>query len=197
MIRPDDEDKPFVARWNSFVRVLLVEPSVKLVARSAMDYADLFDGTSCHPSNERLARETGYNERTIRSAWSVIRGLGMAERVSYAMAHRRKADEYELVIPEGWDRMPVIGPRGRKFTCLYCDTLINPRGNNELGSDGSVRFDVRQFVFCPEPRKTKGRDAPSCAGEWNRARKAAAEPSWVELGPDVWKLFRQSRGDDW
>ncbi|MFG1755909.1 helix-turn-helix domain-containing protein [Streptosporangium sandarakinum] len=197
MIRPDDEEKPFVGRWNSLIRILLVESSVKLVARAAMDYADLYDGTSCHPSNERLARETGYSERTVRTAWAVLRGMGLAVRVSNAVAHQRTADEYELVIPDNWKSLPILGPRGRKFTCLFCERLINPEGHNVLRTNGTVGFHVQSFVFCSPPRKTKGRLDAACFEAWNARRERAGEPLWDELGGDVWKMFRLSRGDDW
>jgi hypothetical protein len=198
VIRPDDDDKPFVARWNSLIRILLVESSVKLVARAAMDYADLFDGTSCHPSNERLARETGYSERTVRTAWAVIRGLSLAERVSNAVAHARQADEYELAIPGNWTNLPILGPRSQKFTCLGCDKLVNPQGNCTLTDDGRVTFNVRQFVFCPAPRKAKGREEPWCYDVWNLRMAETGQAPWNKRdNEDVWKLFRTARGDDW
>lgn len=197
MIRPDDEEKPFVARWNTLVRSLLVESSVKLVARTAMDYADLYDGSSCRPSNERLARETGYSERTVRTAWATLRGLEMAERISYAVAHEHKADEYILAIPDNWSNLPLLGPRGRKFTCLNCEKLINPQGNCSVSEDETVRFNVRMFVFCPQPRKSKGRDDAWCFERWQAGRRHAGKRLWGDLGADVWKMFRVSRGDDW
>ncbi|WP_329518641.1 helix-turn-helix domain-containing protein [Spirillospora sp. NBC_01491] len=201
---PDDEDRPFVSQWNTLVRILLVESSVKHIARAAMDYANYHDGASCHPSNERLARETGYNERTVRDAWAVMRGLGMAQRVAFGVPHKGIADEYELMIPPGWKELPILGPRGRKFTCLYCAKLFNPQGNSSVnsgkddkpGSD-SIRFDVRKLCFCPTPRKTKGRDAPDCFVEWERQCLINEQTSWFKLGSDVWKCFRKARSDDW
>lgn len=197
MIRPDDDTKPFVGRWNSLVRILLLDSSVKHVARAAMDYADLYDGTSCRPSNERLARETGYNERTVRNAWAVMRGLGLAERVSHGVAHRRLCDEYELVIPDHWDSLPILGPRGGKFTCLYCEKSFNPVGNSTVRPDGNVTFDLATMAFCPAPRKKKGREDPWCAALWDGQRHASGEALWNSLGQERWKLFRRARADDW
>lgn len=200
MFAPDDEDKPFIARWNVLTRILLVETSVKLVARSAMDFADFGDGSSCHPSNERIERETGLSERTIRTAWQVLRGLGMAERVAFGSAHRKLADEYQLQIPANWQNLPIYGPYVRKFNCLYCQKLITPQGNCivevERGQE-QVRWKVQRFVFCPPPRATKGRDTVNCFAEWSEHQVLAGAPRWTELGGDVWKLFRQARGDDW
>ncbi|MEV2239586.1 helix-turn-helix domain-containing protein [Micromonospora sp. NPDC049891] len=197
---PDDEDKPFIARWNVLVRILLVESSVKAVARSAMDFADFDDGSSCHPSNERIERETGLSERTVRTAWQVLRGLGMAERVGYGSPHRKLADEYQLVIPEWWQSLPIYGPHVRKFTCLYCQKLITPQGNCAVKVDGDkekIAFQLRRMVFCPAPRATKGRDALDCLTEWNESQRHDGERTWNQLGDDTWKLFRQARADEW
>ncbi|MGA4989825.1 helix-turn-helix domain-containing protein [Nonomuraea bangladeshensis] len=197
-LRPDDESKPFIARWNALARILLVESSVKLVARAAMDYADFEDGTECYPSNERIARETGYCEKTVRIAWGVLRGLGMAERVEYAVAHEHRADKYELCIPDNWATLPVLGPSGRKFTCLACSKRINPRGNCTLEADDRVTFNVREYVFCPAPRRTKGRTEPWCYDVWNQRMTDIGSPTWNERGnKGVWALFRRSRGEDW
>lgn len=198
MIRPDDEDKPFIARWNSLMRVLLVDSSVKAVARTAMDYANFDDGTSCRPSNERLARETGYDERTVRSAWAFLRAAGFAQRVGYAVAHRHRADEYELQIPDAWDSMAILGPHSRKFACLHCGTLINPLPVGYLNDAGEPRWRLPRAAFCKPPRKMKGRDADDCFVMWNRQQQVNGDPVWHDLGTAAqWKLFREARGDDW
>lgn len=197
MIRPDDETKPFVGRWNSLVRILIADSSVKHVARAAMDYADLYDGTSCHPSNERLARETGYSERTVRNAWAVLRGLRMAVRVGRGSPQTRKADEYELVIPDNWENLPILGPSSGRFYCLHCGKVFNPTAAATALKGGSVSFDIRPIVFCPEPRKTKGRDVHWCFDEWEKERLNAGEPSWWSMGQDRWALVPEARQDPW
>lgn len=204
IFRPDDENKVFIARWNMLVRLLLVESSVKHIARSAMDYAGFEDGTSCYPSNERIARETGYNERTVRIAWSVLRGLGMAERVTQAISYKRIADEYELQIPGHWPNLPILGPHGRKFTCLGCGKLFNPQGNctvNQLKTDkpgdDNVRFDLSKLVFCPAPRRTAGRAEDACQSKWDKRRTDSGQPTWNKMGSERWEQFREARGDDW
>lgn len=198
MIRPDDEEKPFVARWNSLIRVLLVESSVKAVARTAMDYANFYDGTSCRPTNERLARETGYDERTVRAAWALMRAAGLAERVGHAVPHKDLADVYELQIPSHWDSLAILGPRSRKFTCLYCGKLLNPPPVGYVDADGATRWRLWKAAFCKPPRKSKGRDAIDCYAMWNRRQQVNGEPVWHDLGNTAqWKLFREARGDDW
>lgn len=197
MIRPDDEDKPFVGRWNSLIRILLVESSVKHVARAVMDYADLFDGSKCRPSVQRIARETGYSKPTVLNAWATIRYLGLAERVSHGSAHRKRADEYQLLIPERWYSLPVLGPKSGKFTCLYCGKLFTPDSHSVLRKDKSVGFQVKRFCFCPSPRQKKGRPGDACGALWDKERAEANEESWDNLGNEVWGLFRQAREDDW
>lgn len=204
MFRPDDEDKPFIARWNMLTRILLVESSVKLVARAAMDFADFDDGSSCFPSNDRIARETGFSDKTVRTAWAALRGMGMAYRAGRAVSYRRLADEYQLQIPEHWEGLPVLGPHIRAFTCLGCGKAFNPQGNctvnsqpgDQPGAD-AVRFDLGRMVFCPAPRKTAGRSVDACKTVWSKERIDAGEQPWNQLGQERWELFRQARGDDW
>lgn len=204
MLPPDDDTQPFITRWNTLVRILLVESSVKHIARAAMDFANLDDGASCFPSNERIARETGYSEKTVRFAWSVMRGLGMAERVAGAVPWRGLPDEYRLTIPANWRALPVLGPRASKFACLACGKPFNPQGNctvngdpcDEAGSD-MVRFDLGRMVFCPAPRESKGRIGVDCRAAWSRWRVNAGGKAWDALREDQWKLLRESRNDDW
>lgn len=210
MFRPDDEDKPFVARWNALVRIMLVETSVKMVARSLMDFADYGDGTSCYPSTERIVRETGYSDKTVRTALATLRGVDMAVRVSHGVSYRRLADAYELAIPGDWLGLPLLGPHGQKFTCLHCSKGFNPSGNSTVRPDGKVVFDLRPMTFCSVPtakqplpstpaarkRVSLGKPA-SCLQLWSTGQESVgAQPYW---GKDVdrWKLFYQARGDDW
>src|ERR1022692_898211 len=128
MVTPDDEERPFVARWNILVAALIVEPSIKLVARTAVDYG-IADGAGIFPGNKRLARQTGLDERTIRQAWKFLRAQGMARlvRESSWSGDRRTADSYLLEIPAGWRNLPMLGPRAGQFGCQQCGRLFNPR----------------------------------------------------------------------
>ncbi|WP_433732015.1 helix-turn-helix domain-containing protein [Actinoplanes sp. CA-051413] len=182
MFRPDDEDKPFIARWNMLARIILVETSVKMVARAAMDYADFEDGSSCYPSNERIARETGYNERTVRTAWAAMRGMGMAVRVSHGSAYARMADEYQLQIPNHWESLPVLGPHGRKFTCIGCGKVFNPKGNCAVLKGDDIRYNVAELSFCAPPRAKKGRDEANCLTEWNIREVKKGEKRFHDRG---------------
>lgn len=204
MFAPDDEDKPFIARWNMLTRILLVESSVKHVARAAMDFADFNDGSSCFPSNERIARETGFNEKTVRSAWSVMRGLGMAVRVTEAVSWRGLADEYQLQIPDGWRGLPILGPHARKFNCLACGRAFNPQGNCSVNAEPGdksgadmVRFNLGRMTFCPAPRKTRGRGEPDCVSVWSRQQVNAGGKPWGQLGQERWELLWKARNDEW
>lgn len=213
-LRPDDEEKQFAPRWNLLTRILLVEPSVKLVARLAMDYADFDDGSSCYPSIERLTRESGLSDRTVRNGWAVLRGLGMAVRVSRGGSFRGAADEYQLEIPDGWESMPVLGPNRRKFTCPGCGNLFNPdahsvltdRSKDKTKPDGAPRakagdtvgWNVGRLTFCswPSERGTKG--SAECLGSWDDRRRKSGDETWTKLGSDgKWSIFREARNDPW
>jgi hypothetical protein len=205
-INPDDTDKPFVARWNALVSALLVEPSIKLIARQACDYG-IMDGEGIYPGNQRLARQTGYDERTVREAWHFMRATGMALRDGRSAwtGTQRLADTYALEIPRTWRGFPVLGPHAARFTCQHCGKLFNPPPCNvylmEDGPSGrrvpvvdadgvrEVRWALWKAVFCPEPRK-----GPNCMREWERKhgrRWSAAE------NDACWAMFRKARGDEW
>lgn len=186
-------------------RILLVESSVKLVMRSAMDYADFDDGSNCHPSNERLARETGYSTKTVQFAWSVMRGLSLAERVGRGSPSLKLADDYILQIPSSWSSMPIIGPLAQKFTCPGCEKVFTPQGNctvndfeTDKPGDDNVRFNLLRITFCPPPRKTSGRVEDPCSNLWSQRQKRQRKKTWAELDAEArWALFREARGDNW
>jgi hypothetical protein len=204
-ISPDDEGKPFVARWNALVSALLIEPSIKLVARQACDYG-IMDGESIYPGNQRLARQTGYDERTVREAWHFLRAAGMAVRDGRSAwtGSRRTADTYSLAIPPAWRHYPVLGPHSARFTCPQCGKLFNPQPCNVFltaeGASGQpvpvtdadgvreVRWRLWKAVFCPAPRK-----GPSCMGAWERKHG-----SWGSLdNAAAWGMFHKARDDEW
>jgi hypothetical protein len=199
MITPDDEDRLFVARWNVLVGALLVEPSIKLVAYQAAQYG-VADGEEIYPGNERLARQTGLSEKTVREAWHFMRGAGMAVRglPSAWTGDHRTADLYELVIPDHWRGFPILGPHGGRFTCQQCQKKFNPQPCNTflLGKDGhpvispetgnrQVRWRLPAATFCPPPRKDR-----SCLSMWE-----AANGRWG--GDGAWDLFKKARHDEW
>ena len=197
MITPDDEDRLFVARWNVLVAALLVEPSIKLVAYQAAQYG-LADGGDVYPGNERLARQTGLTEKTVREAWHFMRGTGMAIRSTRSAwtGNHRTADLYELTIPEHWRNLPVLGPRFGKFTCQHCGKQFNPQPCNVFQTEKNkpvidretgnrqVRWHLFKATFCPAPRK-----GPGCFRDWE-----AAGGKWAD---SAWDLFRKARHDDW
>ncbi|MEU3452266.1 hypothetical protein ABZ671_01285 [Micromonospora sp. NPDC006766] len=195
--RPDDPDKPFIVRWNTLARILLVETSIKYVARAAMDFADYETGANCYPSSERLARETGYSVVTVNNAWKVLRTLGMAHRVAHGVPHQRLADEYQLLIPDTWYALPILGPHGRKFTCAGCGKVFNPQSTTEFDDKDRLNFVLTGVCFCAPPRAKKGRAGLSCRDRFDQREEAAGRRVWADLGDDRWKVFRTARGDDW
>lgn len=204
MISPGDDDKPFVARWNTLVSALIIEPSVKLVARTAVDYG-IYDGEGIYPGNERLARQTSLSAEAVRQAWAVLRALGMAHRdsLSHWTGTRRTADLYALDIPDDWRMKPLYGPKFARFHCQHCAKAFNPRPGSHVRRDGSIGFYVRNMTFCADP----GRPKRTAAEKARKVRLKTASAGcfdawggnerWGQLGDDAWKLFRAARSDDW
>lgn len=201
-VNPDDTDKPFVARWNSLVSALLVEPSIKLVARTACDYG-VATGENVFPGNQRLARQTGYDERTVREAWHFLRAEGLARRLEHSAwtGDRRNADRYELVIPSGWRSMAIQGPHFGRFACQHCGKQFNPPPCNTYSkradgktpvttADGTrtVTWFLWKAVFCPAPQRGRQK-GKGCFELW--------EKSGGKWGAGAWDLFRKARNDDW
>lgn len=195
MIRPDDESKSFQGRWNALVRVLLVESSVKLVARTAMDYADWDDGAGVFTGNARMAVTTGCSDKTIRTAWATLRALGMAIRVERGSSSKLNSDRYNLAIPPEWAGFAVVGPNEQKFHCLHCRKRYVAPPVCVLRADGDAVWSLWKASFCPPPRKRAGQPPPiECQDAWERDRRTR----WCDIpDSDRWKLFREARGDDW
>lgn len=188
IVLPDDEEKPFVVRWNLLVRVLLVETSVKAVAWAAMTFASAYDGSEARPSIERLERNTGLSKNTVRKAWATLAGCGMAEVVdqSHWNGRFRTANEYRLAIPDHWRGLATLGPHEGKFRCTFCHHGYNPPPVASLHEDGTVRWKIAQSVFCND----------KCRASWDRAEvKARRELPWGSQ--EAWSLFRRARDDDW
>lgn len=196
VVSPGDTTAAFPQRWSALLRLLLVESSVKLIARTAMDHADQADGSGCRVSNDQLARETSYSERTVRTAWGVLRGLGLAERVASAgydaVNERHVSDEYRLTIPDGWHRLPLLGASSAKFWCLWCHRRFNPQANCGLLPDGRVTFEVHRFCFCAG--RVPGAKL-SCFDSWQQAESQNNSRPWDDV--DRWSMFRRSRCGVW
>ena len=190
-VAPDDEEKPFVVRWNLLVRILLAETSVKAVAWAAMTYAGSYDGSNVFPSNARMCRNTGLSENTVRKAWKTLCGLHMAEvtEPSHWNGKFRTTDVYQLRIPGNWRDFAVLGPKEGQFRCGYCHChkAFDPPPVAVLEKAGEVRWTLTAAVFC----------GSKCRESWNREETNAGRALPWGKSDDAWKLFRQSRGDDW
>jgi hypothetical protein len=200
------EPMPFVARWSTLVSALIVEPSVKLVALTAANYR-IYDGAGVRPSQQRVARQTSYDEASVSKAWAVLRAMGMAERdiPSYFDGRKRTSDEYTLTIPDDWRLLPLYGPGMKRFHCQHCGKAFNPRPSTDVREDGTIGYYLTEMVFCRKPgapRKradgTKARKRPSwCFDLWERERIEKCLPRWGALKGEAWKMLSTARGDDW
>lgn len=95
------EPRPLRYEWEGVLRRLALPPSVKLVAAFCAQYGNL-DGAEVRPGVDRLALETTHDERTVRTAMTALRDLGLLTRVRCGSAQGRRglADEYRLTIPD-------------------------------------------------------------------------------------------------
>lgn len=200
-----EDDRVFIARWNTLISALIVEPSVKLVARTAAEYG-ITNGEDIYPGNQRLARQTGYDPETIRQAWKVLRGTGLAIRDLRSQwdGKHRTSDLYALEIPADWRNLPIYGPHFKRFTCQHCGKLFNPRPGTVAHKDGTLGWFLVRMVFCPDPgtprkRKngTRPPQPPGCLSLWEQDRMATGLGGWRTLKTEAWELFRKARDDEW
>lgn len=86
--------------WRRMVRRARLGPSVKLVACLLADYASP-DGTSIRPGNQRLTVVSELSDKTVRTALSKLRDMGLIERTfaGSKLGRRGLADEYRLTFP--------------------------------------------------------------------------------------------------
>jgi DNA-binding transcriptional ArsR family regulator len=86
--------------WRRTIRRARLGPSVKLVACLLADYASP-DGTSIRPGNPRLVAVSELSDKTVRTALSKLRDMGLIERTfaGSRMGRRGLADEYRLTFP--------------------------------------------------------------------------------------------------
>lgn len=203
MISPGDEflssgdPAPFVARWNTLIAALIAEPSIKLVARTAVDYG-LYDGEGIYPGDPRLARQTSYDRKTVGHAFKVLRGLDMAIRVTESgwSGKRLRADEYDFVIPTTWRALPLLGPRFGRFTCQQCGKVFDPQPGTVIQENGTIGWHLSRMVFCSAKPLRSGK--PSCLELWNENRQRHRLLSWgATEDKDCWEMFNQARSDDW
>lgn len=107
--------KPY--QWRKVIRWLWLSNDlryVKLVAHTLADYADYGDGTNVHPGEKRLAAETGYSERHVRTALAWLRSndafLLFRHSSGSNLGYANAADLYQLCVPEDWRTRLSLGP---------------------------------------------------------------------------------------
>lgn len=102
--------------WERVLRrVTCLNPSQKLVATMLASYGNL-DGSRVRPGTDRLINVTGLGRRTVLQALSLLRQLGLVERVFAASrAGTGQVDEYRLTLPSDLiDRVSMLDPNERK-----------------------------------------------------------------------------------
>lgn len=142
--------QPWRLRWEQAFRSADLLLPVKATVMIMVTYGDL-DGNNIRPSVERLSRDTGKDERTVR------RHIDAAEAAGWLVkAHpnrkgigRTQAQSYRLEIPD--QRTPVPGDRpGEDGGEGYREPFANPSGSlPEALTEGSLNGDHRTSVTAP------------------------------------------------
>lgn len=79
------------------------------IAQARVRYADYATGRNCRPSNKRLAKDTGYDVRTVKRANTVLRLLGVATEILRGR-QRTRAERFA-----SWR----VGDRGRGWASVW------------------------------------------------------------------------------
>jgi DNA-binding transcriptional ArsR family regulator len=86
--------------WERVIKSLPLPSAAKHVALNAATYADA-KGCAIFPGNERTVADTGLSDSTVRRAFSLLREVGLLERIVEGRSAGRRgvADEYRMAIP--------------------------------------------------------------------------------------------------
>lgn len=108
----DDETIRSRYEWERLMRRARLKPLTKYVGMTLAQYANN-DGTNAFPSVAKLARVTCLSERSVRSALTELRALGLIRRVQKGGMRGTQAvpDVHCLTIPVDFlDRFEVLTP---------------------------------------------------------------------------------------
>lgn len=132
---------------------------LKAIAFRLAWYADLKDGTNVRPGPARLAVVCEADYKTVKTAYAVLRGLGLLTQVAYARGRQGgrsgTADEYRLTIPEDLlDRVTILDPSEmdseiERVRDAGRGTRSTPTGGNQIP---------------PNPTDPQGVDNPELGG---------------------------------
>jgi hypothetical protein len=113
------------------------------IAEARARYADHTTGRDCRPSNHRLAKDTGYDVRTIKRANTVLRLLGVATEILRGR-RRTRAERFA-----SWR----VGDRGRGWASVWA-LHDNPLLNNVIHK--------LQGALSPHPEGSLDSSKPHC-----------------------------------
>lgn len=95
--------------WERVVRRVQMHSTTKFLALVMATYADP-DGSRIRPGVERLALVMCVSEKTVKRAFSDLRGLGLVERTKQGNRHAGLADTYRLTVPSTVLNEPMLDP---------------------------------------------------------------------------------------
>jgi len=102
---PREKPRPLVVLWRHAVFNSSEPASTRLTLLALAENANQ-DGTSCFPSMERLAKQTGQNEKTVRRALDAVAGRWFTRAEVRFEGRKWKGYSYRLHIPEDADTTP-------------------------------------------------------------------------------------------
>lgn len=166
---------------------------VKAVAFRLAFYANA-DGTSVRPGPARLAVVCEVDYKSVKSAYAVLRGLGLLTQTAFARGPQgtrgRSADEYRLTLPEDLlDRVQVLSPleMDREIERVR-ETGRGHRGPGVGGRPTPSNPDSPQGVDNQElegaehpPTEHHAEKVGGCSASTNPELGGAGHPSWGVL----------------
>lgn len=174
-LRYDTDARPHMGA-NQLSRTALLR-----IAEARAHYADHRTGRSCRPSNQRLAKDTGYDTRTIKRANTVLRLLGVATEVLRGR-QRTRAERFA-----SWR----VGDRGRGWASVWA-LHDNPQ-INRLAYRLSPH--PRSGLLKPQPVRqdalTTHDRRPTGAGNRGAARRFSPDQGGLALAK-AWRADRHA-----
>lgn len=99
--------------WERIVRRCILPLKLKAFAYTLAQYGNE-NGREIRPGNPRLMAVCGMSERSVERYFEQLRGLGLTRRVKRGGGPSKKADEYQLTVPEDlFARVEMLDPDER------------------------------------------------------------------------------------
>lgn len=170
---------------------------VKMIAFRLAFYADS-DGSNVRPGPARLAVVCEVDYKSVKSAYAVLRSLGLLTQTAYARgplgARRRSADEYRLSLPiDLLDRVQVLSPLEMDREIERVREAGRGKPTPEVGgqpapsnSDDPQPVDSSELEAVEHPpTEQDGGEVGGCSASTKSELGGAQHPSWGVLSTRI------------